>query len=363
MFNNILTDLARIRPYRTRRTSSWDPTGGNRDRLSLAPAETATLLDVTGAGRITHIWITSACREPDHLRKCLLKMYWDGEEEPSVLVPLGDFFGVGHSMTANFVSLPLVMAPTRGTGFNSYFSMPFSNSARIELQCETLTHEVLFYYYIDYEELPGLEADVGRFHACWRRENPTDGIDDTGMTGHTYNHGGKNLSAEGNYIILEAEGQGHYVGCHLDIENLRHPDVPTNSYRETNWYGEGDDMIFIDGEEWPPSLHGTGTEDYFNMAWGANEVFSSPFFGLTVPTSETSGKVSLYRFHILDPVRFQKSIRVTIEHGHANRRCDDFCSTAYWYQLEPHKPFAILPVDERLPPPGAGGPAAPAPNA
>lgn len=321
-------------------------------------------MDTTGTGRITYIWMTSACREPDHLRKCLLKMYWDGEQEPSVLVPLGDFFGVGHAMSTSFTSLPMVMAPTNGHGFNCYFSMPYQNGARIEIECETLTHEVLLYYYIDYEELPELPLDTGRFHVQWRRENPTDGISDTGMTGHTFNHGGRNLTGEGNYIILEAEGRGHYVGCHLDVDNLRSPPYPANTYRETNWFGEGDDMIFIDDDIWPPSLHGTGTEDYFNMAWGFERPFSSPFFGVTLTGDENEGgKISAYRWHILDPVRFEERIRVTMEHGNANQRSDDYSSTAYWYQIEPHKPFDILPMQERLPRPGSFSQPSPAPNA
>lgn len=365
MFDFGLAALPTVRPFRTRRSSSWDRRGGNRDRLSIIPDETVTLLETSGTGRITHIWITSACREPDHLRKCLLKMYWDGEAEPSVLVPLGDFFGVGHSMTALLTSLPMVMAPTDGNSFNCYFSMPYQNGARIELESEVLTHEVLFYYYIDYEELPELPPDTGRFHAQWRRQNPTDGISDEGMTGHTYNHGGRNLTGEGNYVILEAEGRGHYVGCHLDVDNLRHKPYPTNTYRETNWFGEGDDMIFIDDDTWPPSLHGTGTEDYFNMAWGFQQAYSSPFFGVTLTGDEQEGgKISAYRWHVLDPVRFEKRIRVTIEHGNANQRCDDYSSTAYWYQLEPHKPFGILPMSERLPRPGSVVPqSSPAPNA
>ena len=332
----------------------------------IPPDEVVTLLDVQGAGKITHVWMTSACREPDHLRKCLLKMYWDGEEEPSVLVPLGDFFGVGHSTARTFFSLPLVMGPTNGHGMNCYFPMPFKDGARIEFVCETYTHEVMLYYYIDYEELPSLEDDVGRFHVQWRRQNPTDGIDDlSSLTGHSINHSGKNLTGEGNYVILEAEGQGHYVGCHLDVENLWKPGYPTMTYRETNWFGEGDDMIFIDGEQWPPSLHGTGTEDYFNVAWGFQEEFSSPFFGITMPgEKDGSGRISAFRFHIQDPVRFQKSILVTIEHGHNNNRSDDYSSTAYWYQLEPHKSFDILPMEARLPLPGYTDPeVSPAPNA
>jgi hypothetical protein len=350
MFDNI----AKIKSNRTRRTSSYDRSGGNRDRLMVSPDETVALLDVKGAGCITHIWMTSACREPDHLRKAILKMYWDNEDEPSVLVPLGDFFGVGHATSRTFSSLPLVMAPTRGHGFNCYFPMPFRDGARIELECQTFTHEIMFYYYIDYEELEEIDDDLGRFHVQWRRENPTNGIDYDGLTGHTINHGGKNLSGKDNYLILDAEGKGHYVGCHLDVDNFHKPPYPTNNYRETNWFGEGDDMIFIDGEEFPPSLHGTGTEDYFNCAWGFQEVFSSPFFGVTMlGNKDGSGKISAYRFHILDPIRFRESIRVTIEHGHANRRSDDYSSTAYWYQNEPHKPFDILPVEKRIPRPGA----------
>jgi hypothetical protein len=317
--------------------------------VNLAPGATYTLLDVQGAGRIQHIWTTSMCREPEHLRKTLLKMYWDGEKEPSVLVPLGDFFGVGHSLTTNFVSLPLVMGPQDGAGFNCYFPMPYGQSARIEVECQTLTEAVFLYYYIDYEEEDRVEDDQGRFHAQWRRENPTDGISPEGLSGHTFNHAGKNLTGQGNYLILEAEGRGHYVGCHLDIHNLHQPASVAPGFVDINWYGEGDDMIFIDGDVWPPTLHGTGTEDYFSQAWGPRQVFSAPFFGTPLPGGENyAGKISLYRFHILDPVRFQKSIHVTIEHGHANRRSDDYSSTAYWYQLEPHKSFGILSMEERL---------------
>ena len=143
MIDSMFSELTRVRPNRTRRSSSWDTTGGNRDRLMVPPDEVVTLLDVQGSGKITHVWMTSACREPDHLRKCLLKMYWDGEEEPSVLVPLGDFFGVGHSTTRTFSSLPLVMGPTNGHGMNCYFPMPFKDGARMEFVCETYTHEVM----------------------------------------------------------------------------------------------------------------------------------------------------------------------------------------------------------------------------
>jgi hypothetical protein len=114
----------------------------------------------------------------------------------------------------------------------------------------------------------------------------------------------------------------------------------------------GSDMIFIDGEEWPPSLHGTGAEDYFGTAWCPQPQYSAPYHGITLGGGENwSGQVSYYRFHVEDPVTFEGSIQVTVEHGHANKRSDDYSSVAYWCQTEPHKPFSILPVDKRIPRP------------
>jgi hypothetical protein len=338
-------EWARLSDARSRRFSSYDRRGGNRDRLSIPAGETVTLLDIQGAGCITHIWMTAATIEPHYLRKMVVRMFWDGESEPSVLTPLGDFFGMGHGETATFWSLPLVMAPTGGAGLNCYFPMPFSRGARIEVTNENFVTETRLYFNIDCEEWSEPPEDLGRFHAQWRRENPCDGTSDEGMSSHTFQHAGINLSDEGNYLILEAEGHGQYVGCNLNVHNLR-----LDRGDGENWYGEGDEMIRIDGEDWPPTIHGTGTEDYFNTAWGPNETFSSPFFGMArAGGANYSGKHSWYRFHLLDPVRFQRSIRVSIEHGHANRRSDDYSSTAYWYQSEPHRPFDLLPVEERLP--------------
>jgi hypothetical protein len=346
-FNFVRVDNSR----HTRRASSWDRTGGNRDRLSIVRGETHTLLEVDGPGCVTHIWFTSHSIESFWLRKLLLKMYWDGEKEPSVVVPVGDFFGVGHATATTYASLPMVMAPREGHGLNCYLPMPFSKGARIEVTSENHTSETRLYYNIDYEvwdDEP--QEQLGRLHACWHRENPTDGIDEPPeMDDGTYQHAGTNLSDQGNYLILEAEGNGQYIGCNLNIHALRYSKVDGH-----NWYGEGDEMIFVDddneGQRWPPTLHGTGTEDYFNTAWGPNEKFYSPFFGLTMPGAHNfSGFISWYRWHLLDPVRFSRSVRVSIEHGHANRRSDDFSSTAYWYQHEPHKPFGILPVGQRIP--------------
>jgi hypothetical protein len=341
-----LSQLPLLTDTRSRRISSWDRTGGNDDRLHVQPGETAELARIDAAGVVRHIWATVACRDQHYLRKLVLRAYWDGEDDPSIEAPLGDFFGLGHARTRNFWSLPLQMSPEDGKAFNCWFPMPFA-SARLELQNEA-AEEALFYYYVDYELTGADDPRLGRFHAQWRRQNPTDGIEDAGLTNDEFQFGGENTTGEGNYVILEAEGHGHYVGCNLSIQNLRKTGL--NNF---NWYGEGDDMIFVDGEAFPPSLHGTGTEDYFNTAWCPTQEYSSPYHGIVLAGEPNWwGKVALYRFHVEDPVRFQHSIRVTIEHGHDNRRSDDYASTAYWYQSEPHKPFPPLPaVLERLPRP------------
>lgn len=364
-----LGELARIRNVRTRRVSSWDQTGGNDDRLHIQPGQTMVLANLQGAGCINHIWCTVDCAQEHYLRRIVLRMRWDQESDYSVEVPLGDFFGIGHAQTANFSSLPLQMSPADGKAFNCFFPMPYADGALIEVTSECDV-EVLFYYYVDYEIHDQIDGDLGRFHAQWQRQNPTQGISDESLTNQEWSFGGTNIGGKDNYVILEAEGQGHYVGCNLNIHNLRQgpnqkwpEEVPWPLRMEDfrvhgeaigkcfNWYGEGDDMIFIDGETWPPSLHGTGTEDYFNTAWCPAVEYHAPYHGITIPGGENwSGKISLYRFHIEDPICFQKSIRVTIEHGHANHRSDDYSSTAYWYQHEPHKPFAPLSlVGDRLP--------------
>jgi len=364
-----LGELPRIRNVTTRRASSWDRTGGNRDFLQLKSGEKAPLADIRGAGCINHIWCTCSCLQPDYLRRVVLRMKWDKEKNYSVEVPLGDFFGVGHAQCVDFASLPLQMSPSGGRSFNCFFPMPFAQAAFLEVVNEA-ERELRFYYYVDYELHDSIPSDFGRFHAQWRRQNPCDGISEDGMDNMNYQFGGQNIGGQGNYIIFEAEGKGHYVGCNLNIHNLRkRPELewPKNLswpqkdeeiaalgqdyFKFFNWYGEGDDMIFVDGEAWPPSLHGTGTEDYFNTAYCPAVKYEAPFHGVTMPGGPNwSGKISLYRFHIEDPIHFQKSIKVTIEHGHNNHRSDDYSSTAYWYQVEPHKPFPPLPhVEERLP--------------
>jgi hypothetical protein len=339
-----LANLPRIQDARSRRVSSWDRTGGNDDNRRIAAGVHQEIAMIDRAGIVRHIWMTAACEDdPLFLRKAVFRVFWDGETMPSVEVPLGDFFGLGHATTRNFWSLPLQMSPQDGRGFNCWFPMPFEG-ARFEIENEA-DGELLLYFYIDYEEVDAVDPGLARFHAQWRRERCV-GIDDDGLTNASFQLDGTNLTGDGNYTVLEAVGRGHYVGCTMAIENRR--SVGSDTW---NWYGEGDDMIFVDGEAFPPSLHGTGTEDYFGTAWCPTQEYSGPYHGIVMGGGANwSENIALYRFHIEDPVRFRESIRVTIEHGHANRRSDDLASVAYWYQLEPHAPFPRLPaVADRLP--------------
>lgn len=349
-YGSSLRDLPRLRSSRRRRASSWDRSGGNDDRLTVQPGTTALLADLEGPASINHIWCTVARDSPwgpdeadgDYLRRLVLRITWDDAPGPSVLVPLGDFFGVGHGRTVNFSSAPLQMSPQDGKGFNSWFHMPFASRARVELISEC-TVPVFFYYYVDYETFDAADDELGYFHASWNRQNPTDGIAQGSQSLREYLVEGTNLDGAGNFVILDAEGKGHYVGCVLNVRNLRESS-------EWNWYGEGDDMIFIDGEPFPPSLHGTGTEDYFNTAWCPDQSYHAPYHGITLPGGPNwSGEISLYRFHIEDPVTFESSVKVTIEHGHANKRNDDLSSVAYWYQTLPHRPLELAPVEQRTP--------------
>lgn len=355
--NSPLGGLPIIKRARSARESSWDRTGGNRDFAVVDTGERKLFADISGAGSIKHIWLTTRCYSEQYLRKLVLEMYWDGEQNPSVRVPLGDFFGIGHAVSKHYVSLPLSMVSGKRRGpkgpfaaaMNSYFPMPFGDGAKLYLINESDMRVENFFYYVDYELYDEKPADdVGRFHAMWRRENPCKKVEHelSEENPAPWELPGKNLTGEDNYTILEAEGMGHYVGCVLNIDNF---DASNQNY---TWPGEGDDMIFIDGEEWPPSLHGTGTEDYFNAAWGfPSGEYAGPYHGISLGSDvqEHFGKWSLYRFHIEDPIRFTKSIKVTIEHGHANDQGNDYSSVAYWYQIEPHKDLAELPkVEERL---------------
>jgi hypothetical protein len=339
-----LANLAKLRPkVKRKRISSSNPEGTNLDLIPIKPNEKYVLCDILGSGCIKHIWTTLASKDPYYLRKAIIRMWWDGEKNPSVECPVGDFFGVGHSKSTIFWSLPLCMAPEDGKGFNCFFPMPFSSRARIEIENET-DLSLVCYYYIDYEEYEDskdLDKNYGRFHVMWHRENPCKG-NDYETSKIIERNSKKNKTHENDYILLDAEGEGHYVGCHLDIYNLRDTD-------EHNWPGEGDDYIEIDNGE--SILYGTGTEDYFCTSWCPTQTYSSPYFGITLPGERNwSGEISYYRYHIEDPIYFHKNIKVKLEHGHANQRSDDWSSTVYWYQKEPHKKFKeLLPSEERIP--------------
>ncbi|HEY3284479.1 MAG TPA: glycoside hydrolase family 172 protein, partial [Armatimonadota bacterium] len=287
----------------TRHEGSWDRSGGNGDARGVRPGETLTLLDYKGAGVIRRFWVTIAPRAEKSIHShAILRMYWDGETTPSVEAPIGDFFGVGLGEQRDFISLPLT--ETSG-GYNCYWPMPFHKSARWTLTNLSNKRIDAFYYNIDFTGYDKLAKDLRHFHAQWNHENPTN--------------------PSKNYTILEAKGEGHFVGTALFMEG------PNMGFLE------GDEMVYVDGET-KPSVIGTGTEDYFSSGWYFDRgLYSAPYHGVTLK-EEGGGKarVCAYRWHIEDAMPFHKSIKFTIEHGHANEYKADYSSVAYWYQSEPH---------------------------
>ena len=341
-------ELARIQKgVKSRRVSSYDVTGGNNDRIeNLAPGARRDLFNVKGAGVINHIWVTIAPPPPALSRHdIILRMYWDGETEPSVAAPIGDFFGQGWDESYPFSALPLAAGPREGRALVSYFAMPFASGARIEVENDSEKKIDAFYYYVDYVELQSLPADLGRFHAFYNHavtEASPEGENEWSLLGTQ----GKNTTGERNHLVADIEGKGHYVGVNYYV------DCPSPM-----WYGEGDDMFFIDGERWPSSLHGTGTEDYFNTSWSPNVLFQHPYFGYARVNTGSGwlGRTHVYRFHLSDPVYFDRSLRFSIEHGHDNNLTLDLSTVAYWYQAEPHKKFPAFPSREaRKPKPRIG---------
>ncbi len=344
--STMMDGLAEERDFKTKRVSSFDQTGGNADRLTIEPKEIAVLADIEGAGIIKHIWFT--INHPDKLyrRNLILRMYWDGETNPSVECPVGDFFGQGWGEEYNYAALPLAAAPTGGKALNCYFPMPFSKRAKITIENQSEQRCNAFYYFIDYEEHRRIGSDQYRFHAWWNCEITEPWKGDENEWNTLRQPADENPTDEHNYVIIDAEGEGHYVGVNYYV-NCPSP----------MWYGEGDDMWLIDGEEWPGSLHGTGTEDYFNSSWCPKEVYIHPFFGYPRVNDNIGwlGRTHCYRFHIQDPIVFKDSVRGTIEHGHANNMTLEIATVAYWYQKEPHKMFKPLPgPDKRKPLPEIG---------
>ena len=347
-----LASLPKLRDCTSHRISSYDVAGGNADAWRIEPGEKKVIAEIDGPGCIKHIWMTLGIKNEDYCRRIVLRMYWDNCAEPSVECPIGDFFGLGHGMRKNFVTLPMQMSPQNGKGFNSWWPMPFKSKAVIEMENqgeEAYTH----YFYIDYERYSSKDcvADLAYFHVQWRREATTKGWAYEEKLDREKIHKDRrilNKDGKANYVICEAEGDGIYCGAHLDIDCFqRNPN---------DWYGEGDDMMFIDGEKWPPSLHGTGTEDWYHCAYCPSQEYNAPYHGIILysgsPDWPWKGKNTVYRYHIEDPIRFKKSVLISIEHGHANKLSNDYSSTAYYYLSKPRRGGGELPaVEDRLPMP------------
>lgn len=296
--------------------------------INIAARETVTLAEIAGPGAIQQIWLTV---HPTYWRKLVIRFYWDGEESPSVEVPLGDFFCSGWGVRCNVQSLPVAVNPAGG--FNCYWEMPFRKSARITV--ESLSDEAVngFYYQINYT-LTDVPEDAAYFHAQWRRSNP--------------------LPYKTDHTLLDGvTGQGHYVGTYLAW-----------GVNNNGWWGEGEIKFFMDGDGEFPTICGTGTEDYIGGAWnfehpqGQYGVFSSPFSGLPQVIKpdglyQSQQRFGMYRWHVMDPIRFQQDLRVTIQALGWRKDAylplqDDIASTAFWYQSEPHAAFPALGGNEEL---------------
>jgi hypothetical protein len=326
---DLLSELTKPQQYVLKRISSYDRTGGNHDYRPLAPGESLTLLDESGPGEVSHVWITIASDERFHLKKMVLRMYWDGETSPSVEAPVGDFFGLGLGDYFLYQSVPLSVGGDKA--LNCFFPMPFQKHARITLSNEGQRRAEAVYWNIDMRTYKSpLSVETLYFHAQYRQAAPNKAFPENQV----------NLEGQENYVWMEAAGRGHFAGVTMSVvEN------------QDGWWGEGDDMFFVDGEKLP-SINGTGSEDYFLGAWDfGGKPFAYGLFGAPLVGAELQGgRWSVYRFHLDSPIPFTKSLRATIEHGHANDRGDNFYSVAYWYQSEPHAAFPVLPAAEmRLP--------------
>jgi hypothetical protein len=316
-----LEDLPMRRDFESHRLTSADPTGGNADWWDIKPGQTRVLADLRGPGSIVHFRDNITSREPHHLQLHVLRIYWDGEPEPSVETPIGDFFAVGFGLTERFSSALMCIDQRRGkltdpaaTGAarNCYIPMPFSRSARI-----TLTNEgkqpSRHWVEINYRTYQKAPENQLFFHAQYRQGTPPP---------------------EGPYLILDAKGRGHLVGCVLSVKN-----------NDGGWWGEGDEILYIDGKH---AVQGTGSEDYFCESYGLRPG-CFPYFGVTLLEEPLT---TAYRWHVPDPVTFRQSLRVLIEQGNGSppfRSGNYYYSVAYWYQTEPHAPFPKLPgVKERI---------------
>jgi len=311
-----LEQLPGARDFEAHRLTSSDPTGGNEDWRYLESGGTLVLADIQGPGCIVHLRDNITSKEPHHLQYHVLRMYWDGEVDPSVEVPVGDFFAIGFGFTEK-INSSLVCIDQRpgrltdpaamGAARNCYFPMPFKKSARITLTNEGKERSQ-HWFEVNYRSFRSPPANQLYFHAQYRQATPPP---------------------TGPYLILDAKGRGHLVGCVLSVKN-----------NDGGWWGEGDEILYIDGVH---AVHGTGSEDYFCESYGLRPG-CFPYFG--VPLLEEPF-TSAYRWHVPDPVPFRKSLRFLIEHGKGVPPFEShnyYYSVAYWYQTEPHSPFPKLPA-------------------
>jgi D-arabinan exo alpha-(1,3)/(1,5)-arabinofuranosidase (non-reducing end) len=295
-----------------RSSSNNEDWNSNDDSKRPIPGETIVLADLQGPGVVTHIWVTIADNEYGWPKLLRLRVYYDGSPVPSVDAPIGDFFAVGHGFEAKVKSL-MVVNSSDGRARNSYWPMPFRKSCKVTVTNEGRRRTSNLYYHVDWEKLPQLPANTPYFHARYRQMLPAP--------------------ADGkNYVFLEAKGKGHYVGTVMSVVQA-----------EAGWFGEGDDFFWVDGAA-KPSIEGTGSEDYFNDAWGLH-VNDGPYYGVTVAEGTGLGsRMTAYRWHLVDPIPFQKSLKAEIEHkgwtfnadgsvkSGFGERTDLMSSVAFWYQ-------------------------------
>lgn len=315
-------------------TSSDSDLNSNLDRITyIEPGQTAVLADIDGPAVIDHIWLTFAEARPSWLAangaaapdEIVLRMYWDGNPQPAVEAPLGDFFAAGFGLRQEVRSVPIQVQG--GDAYNSFWQMPFRRHARITVTNEGAKRVRSFYYQIDYTRVDSLPAGAAYFNAEYRRAFPEENGKD--------------------YVLLDTKGEGHYVGTVMSVQS-----------RSPYWFGEGDVRIYVDGDTLP-TIQGTGTEDYFLQAWGLDPN-SWPYFGTTYLSGDPSDlgmRATMYRWHIVDPIRFTKSLRFTFEHtgwmsadetetgkvdGHVPRQ-DDIATVAFWYQVGSPPPREPMP--------------------
>jgi len=331
------------RKANTRRASSWDRSGGNQDYIRVEPGSTAILMEHEGSGCITHFYCAMILPDLRDYRNGIIRCYWDGSDEPSVEVPIGDFFGLAHGRAREYSSAVMAVNAGFGSshGLNCYFPMPFSTGARITVtnRGDTALGGPIgaFWYHIEFETYADEPPDVHRFHARYSQERPTKAVGDVVNIAL---HDAPNASGADNYVALDTAGDGRMAGIVLEIENIQGP----------VWYGEGDDMVFIDGERWPPSIHGTGSEEIFGGGACPSSEYAGPYSGFHLIESPSyDGLVAMYRWYVNDPIHFSKSIRWTIEHGHANNFSNNYASVAYWYQSPLAASTALPEAGDMLP--------------